>query len=152
MTSQFSMLDTFPTQRISRQCVTRCLFTRTPDCRCQWKGSSLEGPLQIPRHSAGQGPSSGQMFPCLAVRVLSHGQMSIGGAWLGITPVQSTTTQVILQNRVCYDCSFVPAGTAKMGPANDTEAVVNHELKVVSMSQLQVTGFAGVWNTKAASY
>ena len=39
-----------------------------------------------------------------------------------------------------------------MGPANDTEAVVNHELKVVSMSQLQVTGFAGVWNTKAASY
>ena len=78
--------------------------------------------------------------------------MSIGGAWLGITPVQSTTTQVILQNRVCYDCSFVPAGTAKMGPANDTEAVVNHELKVVSMSRLQVTYVAGVWNTKAASY
>ena len=34
---------------------------------------------------------------------------------------------------MCFDRSFVPAGTAKMGPANDTEAVVNHELKVVSM-------------------
>ena len=57
--------------------------------------------------------------------------MSTGGAWLGTTPVLYTTTQVLLLQGGFYDWSFVPAGTAKMGPADDTQAVVNHQLKVL---------------------